>query len=123
MDVWALRFPCGLELLLLAFHHDARLYRDVAEDEPGWVEIQSNSTEIEHIAAHLPFELADVTPCAPDTCTHPPPQWAVMRQDDNGHVFRAEEHASRCAAEAALGRFEGLSHKQMYWITSLDPRG
>lgn len=121
MDVWAMRFPCGLELLLLAFHYDAKRCRDVVDDEPCWVEIQSNSTELEHIAAHLRFELVEVSPWEPDRCTDPPAQWAVMRQDDNGHVFRVEEHASRCAAERAVERLEGGKHKQMYWLTALEP--
>ncbi len=121
MDVWAMRFPCGLEVLLLAFHRDASLARDVSADEPCWVEIQSNSTELEHIAAHLPFELVDISLWEPDLRTSPAAEWAVMRQDDNGHVFRVEEHASRCAAERAVQRLESGKHKQMYWLTALEP--
>ncbi len=119
MDVWALRFGCGLEILLLAFHFHSGLGRTLEPDEPGFVEIQATSKDFEHISAHLPFALEHVEPWLPDGRTSPEPCVAVMRQDDNGHVFRVRSYSSQCAAERELARLEALTHKQTYWLEAL----
>jgi hypothetical protein len=119
MDVWALGFSCGLELILLAFKHDSH-FVDVAEDQLGWIELQSNSRDLQHIAAHLPFELVEVLPYLPNRCETHPAHWALLRQDDNGHVFEIQRFASRCAANRALAGFEALHHKQSYWLNEVE---
>lgn len=122
MDVWALGFSCGLELILLAFKMDSRC-ADVTEDQLGWIELQSNSADLQHIAAHLPFELVEVGPYDPNRVETPPARWALLRQDDNGHVFEVQRFASRCAASSALANFEALHHKQSYWLTEVEVVG
>ena len=120
MDIWALHFDCGLELLLLAFHIERDFDNEISWTHQGWVELQANTTDFEHVASHLPFELNEISPWVPDRRTSPPPRWRVMRQDDNGHVFLVQAFAPRCAAEAALERLERLTHKQSYWLTTED---
>jgi hypothetical protein len=119
VDIWALHFDCGLEVMLLAFHVASDL-SEVPRHEPTWVEIQANSTEFEHISAHLPLALVGVSPWLPDRRTYPPNRWALMRQDDNGGVFEVQRFSSRCAAGLALSKFEALYHKQMYWLAELN---
>jgi hypothetical protein len=119
MDVWALGFSCGLELILLAFKHDSH-FVDVAEDQLGWIELQANSGDLQHIGAHLPFELVEVLPYLPDRRETPPTRLALLRQDDNGHVFEIQRFASRCAANSALAGFEALHHKQSYWLNEVE---
>ncbi|NUP08821.1 MAG: hypothetical protein HOW73_22470 [Polyangiaceae bacterium] len=123
MDVWALRFGCGMELLLLAFYTRSGDGGEFRPDEAGFVEIQATTTDFGHIAAHLPFELGQVDAWLPDRRTYPEPCCAVMRQDDNGHVFEVRSHSSRCAAERDLAELEALTHKQSYWLVDLPPAG
>jgi len=120
-DVWALRFECGLEVLLLAFHL-ASDFSEVPASEVTWVEIQSNSTEFPHIATHLPFALSGISPWLPDRRTYPPDRWVLKRQDDNGGVFEVQRFSSKCAASLALAKFEALHHKQSYWLEELCAR-
>ncbi len=123
IDVWALRFGCGLELLLLAFHFHPHLGRDLEPEEPGFVEIQATSTDFKHISAHMPFPLEHVDAWLPDGRTYPEACVAVMRQDDNGHVFQVRSYSSRCAAERELARLETLTHRQTYWLVDLPTGG
>jgi hypothetical protein len=44
------------------------------------------------------------------------PTWALWRQDDNGNKAHVETFTGYRKARAALGRFEALGHKQMYWL-------
>ena len=120
MDIWALRFHCGLETLLLAFHGSAD-FSEVPANESNWVEVQANTTDFPHLVGHLPFELREMFPFEPDPRTFPPDAWRLVRQDDNGHVFEIGSFSSRCAADAALSKFEGLSHKQTYWLVEIPP--
>jgi len=114
-DAWALRFPCGLEVLLLAFHLDSRVQK-VPKDRETIVEIQSNQTDFAHISAHLPFELGDISPWIPDRRTTQPPRWTVMRQDDNGNTFEVGSYGTRCEADIVADTFEARGHKQSYWV-------
>jgi len=114
-DAWALRFGCGLEVLLLAFHVDSKLV-NIPKHRETWIEIQSNETDFAHIVAHLPFELRDVSPWIPDRRTSRPPRWTVMRQDDHGNVFEVGTYGTRCEAEMCVQTFESRGHKQMYWF-------
>lgn len=120
MDVWALHFSCGLETILLAFK-TKQDGSEVAEEEPSWVELQASSADIEVVAEHLPFLLTDLILYEPGGPASPSlGRWAVMRQDDNGHVFEVRRYASPCTARAALSTFEALHHKQTYWVAPVD---
>jgi hypothetical protein len=114
-DAWGLRFSCGLEVLLLAFHLGPD-FSNVPADHATWVEIQANSTDFAHIETHLPFELSEVSPWLPDRRTYPAPCWIVMRQDDNGNTFEVRACSSRCEAALYSGSLESLGHKQTYWV-------
>ena len=114
-DAWALRFGCGLEILLLAFHMDSTA-RQVPKDRETWIEIQSNETDFGHIAAHLPFELEGVSPWMPDRRTAQPARWAVMRRDDNGNTFEVAAYGTECEADIVADTFEARGHKQSYWV-------
>ncbi len=119
MDVWALHFSCGLEMILLAFK-TKQDGSECAEEEPSSVELQASSTDIEVVAEHLPFPLVDLILYEPNEPPSPLGRWAVMRQDDNGHVFEVRRYASSCTARAALSTFEALHHKQTYWVAPVD---
>ena len=119
MDVWALRFGCGLEVRLLAFH-----WRSpgivVPWDDPNVIEVHANSKDGDHVAAHVPFEL--MTLQVPDERESPRRSWVLKRQDDLGNVFEVRSYSSRCAAEREQARLEGTLHKQTYWIDDLSTR-
>lgn len=114
-DAWALRFGCGLEVLLLAFHADSKA-ENIPKDRETWVEIQSNKTDFAHIIAHLPFELGEAAPWLPDRRTTQPPRWTVMRLDDNGNTFEVGAYGTRCEADLVADTFEARGHKQTYWV-------
>ena len=118
-DAWAMRFNCGLEVLLLAFHMDSKV-QNIPKDWETWVEIQANETDFPHMLAHLPFELGEVSPWIPDRRTTRPPDWTVMRQDDNGNRFEVGSYGTRCEAEIRIQRLEAGGHKQMYWVVERD---
>jgi hypothetical protein len=44
------------------------------------------------------------------------PEHTLWRQDDNGNRVEIQKFTGRRKAEAELGRFEALPHKQMYWL-------
>lgn len=46
----------------------------------------------------------------------PATRWELWRQDDNGNRVLIRAFANRDEAEAELGRFESLQHKQTYWL-------
>jgi hypothetical protein len=114
-DAWALRFACGLEVLLLAFHMDSKA-TNIPKDRDTWVEIQANETDFAHIVAHLPFALGEVSPRMPDLRTTRPPRWTVMRLDDNGNTFEVGTYGTRCEADIVAETFEATGHKQSYWV-------
>ena len=114
-DAWALRFGCGLEVLLLAFQINSRM-ETIPKDRDTWVEIQSNETDFAHIVAHLPFEVGEVSPWMPDRRTARPPRWTVMREDDNANTFEVATYGTRCEAEMRIRDFEAHHHKQTYWF-------
>jgi hypothetical protein len=116
-DAWALRFGCGLEVLLLAFHMDS-MAENISKE--SWIEIQSNETDFAHVVAHLPFELGEVTPWIPDLRTTRPPRWTVMRRDDNGNIFEVGTYGTRCEADIVADTFEARGHKQTYWVTEIE---
>jgi len=113
-DLWALRFQCGLEVLLLAFH-DSK-FVSVPRDCENWIDLQSSDTDLAHIAAHLPFDLRELSPWLPNRRAARPPAWFVMRQDDNGNVFELARCTSRCEAQLKVDALESLGHKQTYWV-------
>ena len=121
-DAWALRFGCGLEVLLLAFHMDPKA-ENISKDRESWVEIQSNETDFAHIVAHLPFALGQVVPWIPDLRTTQPPRWTVMRRDDNGSSFEVATYGTRCEADIVADTFEARGHKQTYWVAEREPAG
>jgi hypothetical protein len=45
-----------------------------------------------------------------------PGAWALWRQDDNGHQFLICVKDSRDEAEELRARYEGLGHKQFYFV-------
>ncbi len=47
----------------------------------------------------------------------------LWRQDDNGQVFVMCRFHSRQQAERACARYQNRGHKQLYWVTTLAPRG
>jgi hypothetical protein len=114
-DAWMLRFSCGLEVLLLAFHMDAKAAQ-IPKDRDTWVEIQSNETDFAHIIAHLPFELDDVATWLPDRRTAQAPRWTVMRLDDDGDTFEVGAYGTRCEADRVADTFEARGPKQTYRV-------
>jgi hypothetical protein len=120
-DAWALQFPCGLEVTLMAFQLGSNGGR-ITATEPRWIELHANSLDFPHILAHLPFDPGELSPWVPDRRQFPPNRWQVMRQDDNGNVFPVSAFSSRCEAELVAARFEHLGHKQMYWVADLDAK-
>ena len=113
-DLWALRFHCDLDVLLLAFH-DSK-FVPVPPELENWVDLQSNDTDCAHIAAHLPFDLGELSPWLPDRRAARPCSWLVMRQDDNGNVFEVTRCTTRCEAQFRVDVLESAGHKQTYWV-------
>jgi hypothetical protein len=118
-DLWAMRFPCGLEVLLLAFHR-APDFSPLSPDDAGSVVLESSSVDWAHIAAHLPFDVGELSVWTPDRRLPGPCDWTVMRQDDNGNVFEVRSCSSSCEAEALARELESHGHKQTYWVTTRD---
>jgi hypothetical protein len=50
-------------------------------------------------------------------------QWDLWRQDDNGVRVLMASFTGRAKADAALEHFEGLGHKQTYWLESPNGAG
>jgi hypothetical protein len=50
-------------------------------------------------------------------------QWDLWRQDDNGVRSLVASFTGRAKAEATLEHFEGLGHKQIYWLESPNGAG
>jgi len=46
----------------------------------------------------------------------PPPQWKLIRQDDNGHTFEISRFSCRSEALEKLAEFDRRAHKQTYWV-------
>lgn len=115
VDVWALRFRCGLEIVVMALH----LAPDGVAVLPGeetWVEMNATDGDIAHVASHFPFELGQLSPWLPDRRTYPPRSWKVMRQDDNGIRAEVRQCSSKCEAEHQAHSLERLGHKQTFWV-------
>ena len=45
-------------------------------------------------------------------------QWALWRQDDNGHRFLVSIMRTQAQAQQKRESYERLGHKQCYWIES-----
>jgi hypothetical protein len=114
-DLWQLRFPCDLEVALLAFHLGEG-FAEVPPDRETCIEVQANNTDFPHILAHLPLDVGEVSLWLPDRRTFPAARWIVMRQDDNGNVFEVQACSSRCEANLSVVSFEAGRHKQIYWV-------
>jgi hypothetical protein len=121
-DAWAVRFPCGLEVTLLAFQ-TGPYQVPIHSSEPTQVEIHANDTDLAHIRSHLPFPLRGLSKWIPDHTTSPEKRWCVLRQDDNGHRAEMRRCSSRCEAEAIVQEYEARGHKQLYWFEDLPSAG
>jgi hypothetical protein len=119
-DLWAMRFACGLEVLLLAFHWDLQAGVALDPDQENRVVLESSSADWAHIAIHLPFDAGAVTVWMPDRRASDPLDWTVLRQDDNGNVFEVQSCSSRCEAHGIARKLESHGHKQIYWVTERD---
>jgi len=116
-DLWAMRFACGLEVLLLAFHWDLQAGVALEPDQENHVVLESSTTDWAHIATHLPFEAGAVSVWMPDRRASDPLDWTVLRQDDNGNVFEVKSCSSSCEAHGIVRELESHGHKQIYWVT------
>ena len=123
VDVWALRFPCGLELCLwrLKMRPDGSLIE--AADDPCIVEVHANAAEERHIRFHLPLQIADISYWEPSPLAPEPLRWRVLRQDESGNKFEVAKYPSRCEALANQVRFESKGHKQTYWVEESEDAG
>ena len=117
-DAWALRFSCGLEVLLWALQLRMPEGRFTGPDEARTVHVHANDRDFAHLTVHLGVDLADVSLWLPDRREHPVPRWKVMRSDDNGNVFEMCVCSTRCEADALVDQFEARGHKQMYWVAA-----
>ena len=121
IDVWALRFPCGLEVVLWFFKRrpDGSSIED--RNDPSSVEVQTPDLDIEHVRHHLPFTIGEIWPWEFDPALrfHAPRSFLLVRQDDNGNRFEVKSFTSQCEAHTAVRAFEALGHKQTYWIEHL----
>ena len=115
VDIWALRFPCGLEATLALFAISA--VGPVGADERGPVEARSSDLDLEHLRVHLPFPMEQISYWSPHPGRSPPRDWWLVREDDNGNVVDMASFATVCEAGAAARVFEARGHKQTYTVT------
>ncbi|WP_254507436.1 hypothetical protein [Anatilimnocola floriformis] len=127
VDVWAWEYPCGLQILIRAWHPGhLRVASLISPDSPEW----------EHTRRHLPFHEQDlIRPHNPDghddfslIAKYYPHRLAeianlhafqVWRIDDNGNVFTVGEPTSERDARCQVAMYEARGHKQMYWVAAV----
>ena len=107
MDVWALRFACGLEVTLLVFR--MRGCELLAPSEAHEIEVHANERDEAHLRFHLGLSANDISKWQPDPLRPAPARWHLRRQDDNGHVagvyhVRNPEKLSRMERETTVTR-------------------
>ncbi|MCA9617113.1 MAG: hypothetical protein KC586_30340, partial [Myxococcales bacterium] len=96
MDVWVVRFACGLEASLLLMKGLGSDGVHGGENEPGdrHVEVWASDTERSHLLHHLGGR--DGSPFSPDRTYDGVASFVVRRIDDNGNVFDVERFTHRC---------------------------
>lgn len=106
--VWAVRWPCGCEVVLTCR----------TEDALSGLEVITNDADVEHALHHLEGGIGAVRwRCdARDQPEFRPERCAVVRQDDNGQRFLVDTLDSQFSAECVRRRFEAAGHKQLYWV-------
>ncbi|MEZ4250916.1 MAG: hypothetical protein R3B99_22050 [Polyangiales bacterium] len=119
MDVWVVRFACGLEASLLLLKEQGPCGAHVGQAEPGHcgVEVWASDAERSHLRHHLGGR--DWTPFLPDRTYDGVSSFVVRRIDDNGNVFEVERFTHRCGADALAAELTARGHKQTYWVESL----
>jgi hypothetical protein len=117
-DVWALRFPCGLEATVSIFHlHPNGSGAAITNpNEPANIEIHANERDLAHILFHLPMASSGSHTWKSSACVEGPRNWVVAREDDHGNRYDVARFTSECEAAAAARTFEGRGHKQIYWV-------
>jgi hypothetical protein len=116
MDVWEVRFECGLRAALLLMRERGRRGEPVAIGSPGErsVELYASDAERAHLVHHLGGR--DWSPFLPDRLHDDPRVWVVRRVDDNGNVFEVQRFSHRCGAAALAAELSARGHKQTYWV-------
>lgn len=116
MDVWELRFECGLRaaLLLMRERGPRGVFVAIGEGGDRGVEVYASDTERDHLVHHLGGH--DWSPFLPDRVRDDPPVWVVRRIDDNGNVFDVDAFSHRCGADALAAELTARGHKQTYWV-------
>lgn len=114
VDVWCLRYDCGLEAAIWFFTY---YLGEGATGRNGHanVEIHANDNERSHLLWHLglPGEAAYQEPGA---LRDDPTAWLVTRMDDNGCRFEVGRYTSQCEAAGTLAELERRKHKQTYFL-------
>jgi hypothetical protein len=87
VDVWTVRFPCGLEVALQVFAFGPSM-SPLPAREPRVAEVYANDDERRHILFHLALPASDVW--TPESGRDGDDLWRVVRQDDNGHRFEVQ---------------------------------
>lgn len=115
MDVWILRFSCGLEAILL-FMRDFEPARGLEPRPEGrrGVEVYASEVDRAHLQHHLGGDAW--SPFLPDRLLDGPQSWWVRRGDDNGNVFDVASFSHRCGADALAEQLTARGHKQVYWV-------
>lgn len=117
-DAYALRFACGLEVVLWRFHAGAQMQPIDPAVEPSTFEIHSNQRDLEHIACHLQLAVTSTS-----DAVAAPRTFVVMRADDNGNEVPVKFVTSRCEAERLVHEYESRGHKQIYWVSDVAGSG
>jgi len=114
MDVWLVRFECGLEMALWWFHAERCVPSPT--DAPRFIELHASESERSHLLFHLELTPDEISVGEPCFCAPGEALWRVVRLDDNGNVFEVTRVASQCEAEHIAGDFERRGHKQTYSV-------
>ncbi len=107
---WGFEYVCGLQIVL-EFH----LSKD-------FVNICADLPEMDHILSHLALPQKNIWRRSSDDAqltqihTMHNLEWALWRQDDNGHKEIIKNYEWEREAYCQLKEFEKLHHKQTYWI-------
>jgi hypothetical protein len=115
VDVWAIAFSCGLEVTLASFQIDDTGAM-VPHGSRGVVEVHSSDLDLNHLRAHSPIPLNDLSFWETGVSGSRPRAWWLVRQDDHGNTFDVEAFSTSCEAEATARSFEARGHKQTYWV-------
>lgn len=125
-DYWAVEFDCGLRVGFEFFHsyEGASVYADLPCAQHArrhlrhWdrqlIEVPSDVTELDRTSMIERFwqeipELLDLD------------EYQVWRQGDDGNPVSVGFPTTRRDAECWVAELESSFHKQIYWITRLDP--